>query len=68
MSIFDIVTIRSVEGAGKVAYFTALFPYVVLLILLIGGATLDGAIRGLKFFYYPDFKKLGNPKVQKLSV
>lgn len=50
------------SGSGKVAYFTALFPYVVLFVLLIGGATLPGAWRGLKFFFTPDFAKIVTPK------
>ena len=44
-------------------YFTATFPYVVILILLIYGATLDGAANGVKFYMEPDFEKLGTPQV-----
>jgi hypothetical protein len=47
-----------VESSGKVAYFTALFPYVVLLTLLIRGVTLEGASEGILYFVKPDWPKL----------
>ncbi|XP_071149159.1 sodium- and chloride-dependent glycine transporter 1-like [Mytilus edulis] len=47
----------------EVVYFTATFPYVILLILLIRGATLDGAIDGVKYFLIPEWSKLSDLKV-----
>ena len=47
----------------QVVYFTATFPYVVLFILMIRGATLDGSLDGVIFYLNPDFKKLLDPKV-----
>nr|KAG5704377.1 hypothetical protein BaRGS_031083 [Batillaria attramentaria] len=52
--------IKGVKSTGKVVYFTATFPYVVLLILLIRGATLEGASKGVKFFIVPEWDQLGN--------
>ncbi|XP_071348136.1 sodium- and chloride-dependent GABA transporter 3-like [Trachinotus anak] len=54
---------KSVRSSGKVAYFTATFPYVMLLILLIRGLTLPGAWEGIHFYLYPDLTRLANLEV-----
>lgn len=51
---------RGVKTLGKVVYVTATLPYVLLTILLIRGATLDGAWTGLRHYLVPDFSKLFN--------
>ncbi|PKU28778.1 sodium-dependent serotonin hypothetical protein [Limosa lapponica baueri] len=59
--IFSIVYFslwKGVKTSGKVVWVTATLPYVVLLILLVRGATLPGAWRGVVFYLRPDWGKL----------
>ncbi|XP_077428886.1 sodium- and chloride-dependent GABA transporter 2-like [Vanacampus margaritifer] len=54
---------NGVKFTGKVVSFTATFPYVMLLVLLVRGLTLPGAKEGIKFYLYPDASRLGDPVV-----
>ncbi|XP_071479957.1 sodium- and chloride-dependent neutral and basic amino acid transporter B(0+)-like [Diadema antillarum] len=55
--------VKGIKSSGKVVYFTATFPYAVLFILLIRGATLPGAGNGIRFFVIPDFSRLSDARV-----
>ncbi|KAF7640924.1 hypothetical protein LDENG_00005080, partial [Lucifuga dentata] len=46
----------------QVVYFTATFPFVMLIVLLIRGVTLPGASAGIKFYLYPDVARLKDPE------
>ncbi|TDH12877.1 hypothetical protein EPR50_G00050470 [Perca flavescens] len=59
--IFTIVYFslwKGVKTSGKVVWVTATLPYIVLFILLIRGATLPGAWRGVVFYLKPQWGKL----------
>lgn len=46
-----------------ITYFPALFPYVILFVLLIRAVTLPGAMNGIIFFIRPQWNKLIDPNV-----
>ncbi|KAK7078185.1 hypothetical protein SK128_024257 [Halocaridina rubra] len=66
--VLFVVQAKGVQSSGKAAYFTALFPYVVLLIMLIRGVTLPGATKGILYFITPRWEKLLEPKVWYSAV
>ncbi|PAA74854.1 hypothetical protein BOX15_Mlig005956g4 [Macrostomum lignano] len=57
--------IKGIKSSGKVVYFTALFPYVVMFILLVRGLTLPGASEGVWFLLRPQMHKLREATVWK---
>ena len=56
---------KGVSSSGKVSYFTAIFPYLVLLTLLVRGLTLPGAAEGLIFLFTPQWEKLASLQVRQ---
>ncbi|XP_042331391.1 sodium- and chloride-dependent transporter XTRP3 [Sceloporus undulatus] len=54
--------LKGTEHTGKVVYVTATMPYVVLMIYLIRGLTLHGAVNGLTYMFTPKLEQLANPK------
>lgn len=47
----------------QAVWITALAPYVVLIILLVRGASLPGAAEGIRYYLTPQWHKLYNSKV-----
>lgn len=60
--VFGIIC-RGVKSSGKASYFLAIFPYVIMLVLLIRAVTLPGSIDGIIYFIKPDWSKILDPKV-----
>ncbi len=44
-------------------WFTALFPYVVLTILMVRGLFLNGSMKGIEYYIRPDLSKLNDASV-----
>ncbi|CAL1543512.1 unnamed protein product [Lymnaea stagnalis] len=60
--------IKGVKTMGKAVYFFALFPYVLMTVLLVRGVTLEGANKGIDFYLSPDTSKLLEAKVWKAAA
>ncbi|XP_044259758.1 sodium-dependent dopamine transporter [Tribolium madens] len=54
---------KGISTSGKVVWFTALFPYAVLLILLVRGITLPGSAEGIKYYLNPNFNAITSAEV-----
>ncbi|XP_032362584.1 sodium- and chloride-dependent GABA transporter 2 isoform X2 [Etheostoma spectabile] len=54
---------KGVKSTGKVVYLTATFPYVMLFVLLVRGATLPGATQGIIYYLKPNHTRLADPQV-----
>ncbi|KAL3319769.1 hypothetical protein Ciccas_001562 [Cichlidogyrus casuarinus] len=58
--IVCIALIKGVQSLGKVSYFTAIFPYVVLFSMFVRACMLEGAMDGLYYYLKPDWAALLN--------
>merc|ERR1712165_648881 len=67
-TIVCLSLIKGVQSSGKVVYFTAIFPFIVLIILFVFGLTLEGAIDGISYYIKPDFSRLDDVKVWKAAA
>ncbi|XP_010574999.1 PREDICTED: sodium-dependent proline transporter-like isoform X3 [Haliaeetus leucocephalus] len=56
-------TLKGIHSSGKMVYVTATFPYLVILTLIIWGATLDGSLDGVRFYLSLDWSRLQSAQV-----
>lgn len=54
---------KGAKTVSKVVYFTVLVPWFLLIVFVIRGVTLPGAMDGLAYYLTPDFSKLLDLKV-----
>ena len=52
----------------QVVWVTATLPYLILFILLIRNATLEGSLEGIKFYMIPDATKLLDYQVSNCEI
>uniref|UniRef100_A0A8C7ZKC6 Transporter n=1 Tax=Oryzias sinensis TaxID=183150 RepID=A0A8C7ZKC6_9TELE len=61
--IIFLCMLKGIRSSGKVVYVTATFPYFVLIVLIIRGATLEGSLQGIAFYLTPDWARLASAQV-----
>ncbi len=59
---------KGTKTVGKVVWFTVLGPWLLLLIFVIRGVTLDGAAEGLRYYLTPEWSKLLIPQVWLAAI
>ncbi|KAI6184597.1 Sodium-and chloride-dependent creatine transporter 1 [Aphelenchoides bicaudatus] len=56
---------KGITQARKFVYFCAIFPYGLIVVLLLRGLTLPGAMTGISFYLTPNITKLSEATVWK---
>ncbi|XP_035710053.1 sodium-dependent nutrient amino acid transporter 1 [Folsomia candida] len=63
-----LTVFKGIKSSGKASYFLAIFPYFVLVILLIRGLTLPGSWEGVWYFIKPQWDKILEPRVWYAAI
>jgi NSS family neurotransmitter:Na+ symporter len=59
--VLFFIMFKGARIIGKVAVWTVAIPWALLVVLLIRGLTLPGAVEGLNYYLAPDWGALANP-------
>lgn len=54
---------KSIKSSAKVRYVTATLPFLLIIVFLIKSVTLEGADKGLRYFFRPKWELLADAKV-----
>lgn len=54
---------KSIKSSARFRYFTATFPFLLIIMFLFRSVTLEGADRGLRYFFTPRLELLLDAKV-----
>ncbi|CAK9826613.1 Sodium- and chloride-dependent GABA transporter ine [Anthophora retusa] len=54
---------KSIKSSAKVRYLTATLPFLLIVVFLTRSLTLEGADKGLQFFFHPRWELLSDAKV-----
>ncbi|XP_055595461.1 sodium- and chloride-dependent GABA transporter ine isoform X2 [Uranotaenia lowii] len=54
---------KSIKSSAKVRYLTATLPFVLIIVFLGRSLTLEGADKGLNYFFRPNWQELGRANV-----
>ncbi|XP_048270283.1 sodium- and chloride-dependent GABA transporter ine isoform X2 [Bombus terrestris] len=54
---------KSIKSSAQVRYLTATLPLLLIVVFLMRSLTLEGADKGLQFFFHPRWELLGDAKV-----
>ncbi|XP_031628888.1 sodium-dependent nutrient amino acid transporter 1-like [Contarinia nasturtii] len=66
--IVFLILSKGIKSSGKCSYFLALFPYVIMIALLLRAVTLEGSSKGILFFLTPQWHELVNPKIWSEAI
>lgn len=58
---------KGVKLVSKIVLWTVPIPFLMLIVLMIRGLTLDGAVAGLEYFLEPDWSKLRDVQVWRAA-
>lgn len=62
-SLIKYICFIGIKSSGKASYFLALFPYLIMVVLLGRAVTLPGASKGILYLVTPQWGELLNVKV-----
>ena len=68
MMIVYFCIAKGVKISGKIAVYTGILPFFLLLVLIIRGLFLPGALDGFFYAFKPDLKKILYPSIWCAAV